>query len=100
MLFWELYGRQAAIENARWKYLLEQDGTARLYDLQADPTETADLAATRPKKLRSLAQKYQRWADANNVMPLEDVREARRARQKGKDKKEKRKQRAASTSCP
>ncbi len=68
-LFWELYSQQAMIRKGRWKYLADADGTARLYDLRADPAETVDLAARNPRRMRDLAASYQRWADANNVMP-------------------------------
>ncbi len=82
MLFWELYSQQAAIEDARWKYLLDADGRARLYDLDSDPAETVDLAQRHPEKLQSLVEKYQLWADANNVMPPGEVDAWRKAKRK------------------
>ncbi len=79
VLFWELYGRQALIENARWKYLADRDGNARLYDLEADPAETVDLAQEHPETLARLSERYQSWAEANNVMPRDELETWRQA---------------------
>ncbi len=87
MLFWELYGQQAAIEGGRWKYLLDAGGRARLYDLRSDPAETVDLAAEHPEKLHSLVERYQRWAEANNVMPPGEVDAWRKARREARMQK-------------
>ncbi len=90
MLFWELYSQQAAIEDGRWKYLLDDGGRSRLYDLQADPAETVDLAAKHPEKLHALVEKYQLWADANNVMPPGEVEAWRKANLQERAKPKKR----------
>jgi arylsulfatase A-like enzyme len=43
--------------SARWKYLRRQaDGREELYDLEADPGETNDLAASQPRKRRQLGE--------------------------------------------
>ena len=89
-LFWELYSQQAVIRRNRWKYLLDDKGRSRLYDLREDPAETVDLAATRTGKLRGLAKKHRRWADANNVLPPGEVEKWRKAQQQKKKKKKKR----------
>ena len=84
-LFWELYGRQAVIHDGRWKYLRDQDGTPHLYDLQTDPTEAVDLATALPKKMARLAERYQRWAEANNVTPYDELEAWRETRRKNRE---------------
>ncbi len=84
ILFWELYGQQAAIEDGRWKYLVDLDGKARLYDLREDPTETVDLAATHPSKMQRLSARYQSWAKANHVMPRDVLENWRQENLKAK----------------
>ncbi len=73
-----------SIKGGRWKYLLDAGGRARLYDLRSDPAETIDLAAEHPEKLHSLVEQYQRWAEANNVMPPGEVDAWRKARREAK----------------
>ena len=53
-------------------------GNWMLFDLEADPTEIDDLARIRPDILRTLAEAFERDAEANYVYPL-DNRGARRA---------------------
>ncbi len=76
--------RQAAIRNSSWKYLKDQDGTPHLYNLRTDPTEAVDLATALPKKLARLAERHQRWADANNVMPYDELQSWRQANRKNR----------------
>lgn len=40
--------------DGRWHYVLYSDGQRELYDLEADPTEELNLAATRPEEVRRL----------------------------------------------
>ena len=54
-----------AIRSGPWK-LMEffEDGRAELYDLSADPSETADLAAAQPDRASALREKLQRWRES------------------------------------
>lgn len=79
-LFWE-YGRNThafayppdprdrspnlAVREGRWKLLVNADGSgAQLYDLQADPRETTDLATQQPKLTRRLTAAALAWRRA------------------------------------
>jgi len=48
------------------------DGEWELYDIAADPTETIDLAGSRPDKVRELSEAWERAAGQNLVFPLDD----------------------------
>lgn len=96
-LFWRM-GPTRIVRDGRWKLIIvnraaptasgaESDDLARsmrpdgipavvselgqwtlLYDLEADPTETVNLAERRPDVVRDLQAKWERW-DAANVPP-------------------------------
>ena len=62
-LFFEWAGGKA-VRTDRWK-LVDPVGAAEgweLYDMHADRTETADLAAQRPELVAELAARYDAWA--------------------------------------
>jgi arylsulfatase len=48
------------------------DGEWELYDLRTDPTETRDLAADEPGKVKELADAWERAAWENQVFPLDN----------------------------
>jgi len=52
----------SSVRTRRWK-LLEyyEDGRRELYDLQADPSEERDLAATNPAEVERLTEKLHAW---------------------------------------
>jgi len=61
-LAWELWGNRA-IRDGRWK--LDWSSSVRrweLYDLEADRTETNDLAARHPERVRTMAAAWEGWA--------------------------------------
>ena len=66
-LGWYLYGSRAYREG-RWKIVW---GVAakqwELYDMEADRTETRDLAAARPDLVEKLSAAWQRWAQRSEV---------------------------------
>jgi hypothetical protein len=45
-----------------------------LYDTDSDPTESKDVAADNPAKLKELQDLWRREAEANGVLPLDDRR--------------------------
>lgn len=49
-------GRLESISDGRWRMLVGARGRARLYDLQADPGERANVAADHPAELRRLQE--------------------------------------------
>jgi arylsulfatase len=79
----ELEGNRGYI-HGHWKIVsLQPTGTPidldrwMLFDLEADPTECDDLAASRPEVLRELVAAFEADAAANHVYPL-DNRDLRR----------------------
>ncbi len=68
---WELYGKRA-VRRGDWKIVWEPapagaDGW-QLYDLAADPAESADLAADAPDKLAELEPLWERYVRDNGVV--------------------------------
>jgi arylsulfatase A-like enzyme len=72
-LFYEHQTASAIIEDG-WKLVrLSKNHPWELYDLKADLFEQTDLAEKRPEKVEQLKSQWTRWAEANNVFPLEDL---------------------------
>jgi arylsulfatase len=68
-LYWEHEGN-AAIRVGDWKSVrLGRGGPWELYDLKTDRTELHDLAAAKPELLRTLAAKWDAWAQRTHVTP-------------------------------
>lgn len=71
-LFWEHEGKRAVrIEN--WK--LVSSGIKEpweLYDLQIDPVEDVNLINQFSSKASFLEQEWNKWAENNNVLPIEE----------------------------
>lgn len=69
---WELHGQKALL-TGHWKALNLPPpfGAAKweLFDLSADPGETTDLSAIEAKRLQSMIDDYQRYADSVGVVP-------------------------------
>lgn len=61
-LIWQYEG-QAAVREGRWKVVVgaREHPAAALFDLQADPGETTDLAARHPERLRRMLQRLEEW---------------------------------------
>lgn len=54
-----------AIRDGKWKLLADPDGGhAQLYDMEADPNETSDLAARQPRLRERLTRRLLAWAGA------------------------------------
>ncbi len=68
-LFWE-HQENRAVRRGKWKLVAKENRPWELYDMDADRTETNDLAAEHPDKVRELAAKWDAWAERANVLPL------------------------------
>lgn len=71
---WELLGR-AAVRKGDWKIrLLEEPygpGEWQLFNLAEDPTETTDLAAEKPEKLKEMLVEWDEYIRRNGVIPAD-----------------------------
>ena len=67
-LFFEHEGNQA-VRRGRWKLVARHGGPWELYDLEADRTETRDLATRRPELARELGELWDAWAERVGVQP-------------------------------
>ena len=60
----------AALRRGSWKLVYSlQSGAAELYDLEADPGETRDLARDHPRRTRALLKELQRWIAETQAQP-------------------------------
>lgn len=73
-LFWE-HETNCAVRVGKWKLVAKErnrpDDAWELYDMEADPTETADLAEKFPEKVNEMAAMWQAWAEENAVLPMQ-----------------------------
>ncbi len=66
-LCWDV-PRNRAIRTGRWKLVGPRGKAAwELYDLEADGTETRNLAAEHPERVRDMAAQWQAWAERCGV---------------------------------
>ncbi len=68
-LFWE-HESNRAVRDGRWKLVAMEDRPWELYDLAADRTESRDLAAAQPERVRTMAEAWDAWAKRADVLPL------------------------------
>jgi len=73
---WEHQGHRA-IRCGDWKLVAAHGEPWELYNLAADRTETENLAARYPDKVRELAMRYQQWADRVGVCDWNTLRSRR-----------------------
>ncbi|MGI2258037.1 sulfatase [Shewanella sp. GXUN23E] len=59
----------AAVIGERWKLVAFVSGKAELYDLQADPSETTDVAAQYPQQVQAMKQSLLEWQKEVGVNP-------------------------------
>jgi len=62
-----------AVRRGQWKLVRRWPGSWELYDVDADRTETTDLAAANPGVAAELADRWQDWAERCNVLPWEQA---------------------------
>lgn len=65
-LFWS-FKRNAAVRMGRYKLVARRTEPWRLYDMQADRTETTDLSDQRPETRAELRRRYHEWAERAGV---------------------------------
>ncbi len=69
-IYWEHEGNRA-VRVGKWKLVAKgARGAWELYNLDADRAEMHDLAAEQPDRVKSLAAKWQAFAERANVLPL------------------------------
>ena len=68
-LFFEHEGTRA-VREGRYKLTALRGESWKLYDMERDRTEMEDLAGKQPKRVESLAKKWEIWAAENQVTPL------------------------------
>jgi len=60
-----------AVRDGKWKVVAKgPEGAWELYDMEADRTETNDLATKDPTRVKTMAARWQNWAETSNVLPL------------------------------
>jgi len=68
-LYWDA-PQNRAVRRGRWKLVdAKRGGSWELYDLETDGTESRDLAAGQPGRIRELAGAWAAWADRCGVTP-------------------------------
>jgi len=73
-LFWEHEGN-AAVRFGNWKLVREYPGPWELYDMEADRTETHNIAERHPDRVADLSARYDAWAQRCGVIPREKILE-------------------------
>ncbi len=68
-IYWE-HEANRAVRKGKWKLVARgKKGPWQLYDLEADRTETRNLAESFPQRADDMAALWTRWAERCNVLP-------------------------------
>jgi arylsulfatase len=68
VLAWEHIGARA-IRDGDWKLVSRRQGPWSLYDLSHDRAEENDLSAKEPERVKTMQDRWDRWAKTTNVLP-------------------------------
>ncbi|MCX6638147.1 MAG: sulfatase-like hydrolase/transferase, partial [Acidobacteria bacterium] len=68
-LYWEHEGNRA-MRASRWKLAaVDAGGEWELFDMEKDPTEMHNLAASQPERVKAMAARWETWAKRTHVLP-------------------------------
>lgn len=71
---WWLHEGNRALRVGNWKIVAAgKDSAWELYDLTSDRSETKNLAAEKPEKVRELAALWEKQTEAHNALALKDA---------------------------
>jgi arylsulfatase len=69
-IFWE-HEANRAVREGPWKIVAKgKQGTWELYNIDEDRSEMHDLASSQPDRVKQMADAWQKWAEASQVLPL------------------------------
>ncbi|MEZ6058699.1 MAG: arylsulfatase [Planctomycetaceae bacterium] len=68
-IYWEHEGNRA-VRMGDWKLVAKENRPWELYDMRADRTETHDLAAQHPERVKEMEAAWMAWAEHSQVLPL------------------------------
>lgn len=74
-IYFEHFGAKA-IRQGDWKLVAGEEGPWELYHLAVDQSETNDLAAEQPERVKAMESLWQAWADRAHVSPVRKADEA------------------------
>ncbi len=78
ILCWEHHGNRG-IRDGKWKLsAIGREGKWELYDIEADRSETNNLAREQPERVKKLDAKWQEWAKRTNVIPWPEKKKKRK----------------------
>ena len=66
-LVWEHEGNRA-IRDGKWKLVAMENQSWELYDTESDRTETRNLAASEPQRVKTMSAQWDNWAARANVL--------------------------------
>lgn len=90
VLYWEHEGNMA-VRMKDWKLVSKSSnkkpyqGPWELYDLSTDKTELHDLSAKYPARVKQMADMWNKWASANNVLPVNGTDMGQRGKMFGRE---------------
>lgn len=73
-IYFEHEGNRA-VRDGDWKLVASDSGEWELYNIARDRTETQNLAATYPERVKAMAAEFERYANQNQVLPWAKVME-------------------------
>jgi len=71
-----------AVRAGKWKLVAQHREQWRLYDMEADRTETTPVTEKHPDKVAELSETYDRWARRSMVVEWDKLQEYRKRRSK------------------